>query len=108
MSPSPFEVYEVYEEGLYLHGTKAALDIGELLEPGRESNFAAGRTMNYVYVTATLDAAVWGPELASGEGRGRVCRPPVLPAATRRGSRSGGTRTEGCRRGPPAIPNPDR
>ncbi len=28
--------------------------------------------MNYVYFTATLDAAVWGAELASGEGRGRI------------------------------------
>ena len=28
--------------------------------------------MNHVYVTETLDAAVWGAELASGEGRGRI------------------------------------
>ena len=28
--------------------------------------------MNYVYVTATLDAATWGAELAAGEGRGRI------------------------------------
>ena len=28
--------------------------------------------MNYVYFTATLDAAVWGAELAAGESRGRV------------------------------------
>ena len=28
--------------------------------------------MNYVYFTATLDAAVWGAELASGDGRGRI------------------------------------
>ena len=28
--------------------------------------------MNYVYFTATLDAAVWGAELAGGEGRGRI------------------------------------
>jgi rifampin ADP-ribosylating transferase len=28
--------------------------------------------MNYVYFSATLDAAVWGAELASGEGRGRI------------------------------------
>jgi rifampin ADP-ribosylating transferase len=27
---------------------------------------------NYVYFTATLDAAVWGAELAGGDGRGRV------------------------------------
>ena len=54
--PVPFEVYEA---GLYLHGTKADLLVGGLLVPGRESNFEAGRVMNYVYFTATLDAAVW-------------------------------------------------
>ncbi len=67
--PVPFEVYE---EGVYLHGTKADLAVGDMLTPGRESNFEADRVMNYVYFTATLDAAVWGAELAGGEGRGRV------------------------------------
>ena len=28
--------------------------------------------MNHVYVTATLDAATWGAELAKGDGRGRI------------------------------------
>ena len=28
--------------------------------------------MNHVYVTATLDAATWGAELAAGKGRGRI------------------------------------
>jgi rifampin ADP-ribosylating transferase len=28
--------------------------------------------MNYVYFTATLDAAVWGAELAGGDGPGRI------------------------------------
>jgi rifampin ADP-ribosylating transferase len=46
--------------------------VGDLLVPGRESNFEVGRPMNYVYFTATLDAAVWGAELARGEGRGRI------------------------------------
>lgn len=67
--PVPFEVYEA---GVYLHGTKADLAVGDLLVPGRESNFEAGRVMNYVYFSATLDAAVWGAELAGGEGRGRI------------------------------------
>jgi rifampin ADP-ribosylating transferase len=67
--PVPFEVYEA---GVYLHGTKADLAVGDLLVPGRESNFEVGRPMNYVYFTATLDAAVWGAELARGEGRGRI------------------------------------
>jgi rifampin ADP-ribosylating transferase len=64
--------FEVYEEGVYLHGTKAELAVGDLLVPGRESNFEAGRVMNYVYFSATLDAAVWGAELAGGEGPGRI------------------------------------
>jgi rifampin ADP-ribosylating transferase len=40
--------------------------------PGRESNFEESRVMNHVYFTATLDAAVWGAELAAGQGRGRI------------------------------------
>jgi rifampin ADP-ribosylating transferase len=67
--PVPFEVHQA---GVFLHGTRADLAVGEMLVPGRESNFEEGRVMNYVYFTATLDAAVWGAELASGEGRGRV------------------------------------
>ncbi|MCW2795637.1 NAD(+)--rifampin ADP-ribosyltransferase [Nocardioides sp.] len=67
--PVPFEIYKT---GAYLHGTKADLAVGEMLVPGRESNFEEGRVMNYVYFTMTLDAAVWGAELALGEGRGRV------------------------------------
>ena len=67
--PVPFGVYE---PGVYLHGTKADLQVGEMLVPGRESNFEQGRLMNYVYFTATLDAAVWGAELAAGDGRGRI------------------------------------
>lgn len=69
IEPVPFEVHP---DGVYLHGTKADLEVGDLLVAGRESNFEAGRTMNYVYFTATLDAAVWGAEFARGEGRGRV------------------------------------
>src|SRR3954451_21343954 len=43
-----------------------------MLMPGRESNFEQGRLMNYVYFTATLDAATWGAELAAGSERGRI------------------------------------
>ena len=67
--PVPFEVYE---PGVYLHGTKADLAVGDVLVPGRESNFEHGRIMTYVYFTATLDAATWGAELAAGAGRGRI------------------------------------
>ena len=55
----------------YFHGTKADLRSGDLIEIGFGSNYFE-RTAKYIYCTATLDAAVWGAELASGEGRERI------------------------------------
>lgn len=60
--------------GPFYHGTKAGLKPGDVLEPGYRSNFGERRTANYVYLTATLDAATWGAELAVGEGPGRIYR----------------------------------
>jgi rifampin ADP-ribosylating transferase len=71
MTPTP-KPFEVHESGALLHGTKADLAVGDLLVPGRRSNYGADRLSNHVYVTQTLDAAVWGAELAIGEGRGRI------------------------------------
>lgn len=68
-TPKPFEVHE---SGAFLHGTRADLSVGDLLVPGRRSNYERGRVSNHVYVTQTLDAAVWGAELATGEGRCRI------------------------------------
>jgi rifampin ADP-ribosylating transferase len=67
--PTPFEVHE---SGALLHGTKADLAVGDLLTPGRRSNIGVERIANHVYVTATLDAAAWGAELATGDGPGRI------------------------------------
>lgn len=54
------------------HGTKADLKEGDLIRPGFASNYGRRKNAAYVYVTATLDAAIWGAELAAGEGRGRI------------------------------------
>lgn len=54
------------------HGTKAHLSPGDLIEPGFNSNFGSRKKANYVYLTATLDAATWGAELAFGEGHGHI------------------------------------
>jgi len=59
-------------EGPYYHGTRADLKPGDLIAPGYQSNFGSRRKANHVYLTATLDAATWGAELAQGEGRGRI------------------------------------
>lgn len=68
-APKPFEVHP---SGAYLHGTKAALRVGDLLRPGFGSNFEVGRILRHVYCTRTLDAATWGAELAAGDGPGRI------------------------------------
>lgn len=59
-------------EGPFYHGTKASLKIGDTLTPGYGSNFEDGRKSNNIYFSATLDAAIWGAELAGGEGPGRI------------------------------------
>jgi hypothetical protein len=64
----------VPDAGPFFHGTKADLSPGDLLRPGRGSNFGLGAAANFVYLTATLDAATWGAELARGDGPGRVYR----------------------------------
>ena len=54
------------------HGTKADLKPGDLIEPGYSSNFGQRKKAAWVYLTATLDAATWGAELAVGDGPGRI------------------------------------
>lgn len=56
----------------FYHGTKADLKPGDLIEPGFNSNYGQRNKAKYIYLTATLDAAIWGAELALGEGRERI------------------------------------
>ncbi len=56
----------------YFHGTKADLKIGDLIETGFNSNFGQRKNAKYIFLASTLDAAIWGAELALGEGRERI------------------------------------
>jgi len=56
----------------FFHGTKADLKIGDFIEIGLNSNYGQKKKAKYIYLTATLDAAIWGAELALGEGRERI------------------------------------
>lgn len=56
----------------YYHGTKADLKVGDLIQVGHTSNYGTRRKANHVYLSTTLEAAVWGAELAVGDGRGRI------------------------------------
>jgi rifampin ADP-ribosylating transferase len=72
-SGAPLRITAEVAAWLHYHGTRADLHPGDLIKPGHVSNFGAtARTANYVYFTRTLDAAVWGAELAAGAGRGRI------------------------------------
>jgi rifampin ADP-ribosylating transferase len=56
----------------FFHGTKADLKVGDLIEAGYNSNYGQQKNAKYIFLTATLDAAVWGAELAFGDGRERI------------------------------------
>jgi len=56
----------------YFHGTKADLKIGDLIKVGNNSNFGQRKNAKYIFLSATLDAAIWGAELAVGEARERI------------------------------------
>ena len=57
---------------LLYHGTRADLQLGDFIAPGFTSNYGSRRKANFVYLSATLEAAIWGAELAVGEGRQRI------------------------------------
>lgn len=70
---APVVVVEEVTTWRHFHGTKAELQPGDLLEPGRSANFGpAPRKAGFVYFTRTVDASAWGAELAAGEGPGRI------------------------------------
>jgi hypothetical protein len=56
----------------FFHGTKANLKQGDLIKAGYNSNYGKRETAAYVYLTGTLNAAIWGAELAFGEEPGRI------------------------------------
>ena len=62
----------ILDSGPFYHGTKADLKPGDMLIPGYKSNYGEQKKANYIYLTATLDAAIWGAELAVGDRQGRI------------------------------------
>src|ERR1700759_3443582 len=56
----------------FFHGTRADLQHGDLISTGYTSNYGEGKILSWVYCTGTLDAAIWGAELAAGDGPERI------------------------------------
>src|SRR6476620_6882896 len=63
---------EVLDEGPFFHGTKADLQVGDLLSAGFRSNYRPEVVMNHIYFTALPDGAGLAAELAAGDGAPRV------------------------------------
>ena len=63
---------KILDHGPFFHGTKAALEVGDLLNPQQLSNYGIGVRLHHVYFSATLDAAIWGAQLAKGEEKERI------------------------------------
>ena len=62
---------DVIDKGPFFHGTKVELNVGDLLKPNNLSNYQ-NKKSNYIYFTATLDAAKWGAELAKSNSKERI------------------------------------
>jgi hypothetical protein len=56
----------------FYQGTRADLKPGDLIAAGYSSNYGTRKQASWVYLTGTLDAAIWGAELAAGDGRERI------------------------------------
>ena len=56
----------------FFHGTKANLSHGDLIKPGYSGNYGDRAMAAHVYLSGTLNAAIWGAELALGDEPGRI------------------------------------
>jgi hypothetical protein len=58
--------------GPFYHGTRADLQVGDLLTSGSTSNYKSELIMNHIYFTAGVNGAGLAAALAKGDGRERI------------------------------------
>jgi hypothetical protein len=63
---------DILDDGPFYHGTRADLQVGDLLTAGFKSNYRPEVTMNHIYFTALANGAGLAAELSKGAGRERV------------------------------------
>jgi hypothetical protein len=75
-TPASEIVSSPLDDGPFFHGTKAELQVGEILSAGFPSNYRPEVTMNHIYFSALRDVAGLAAELAvelvGGDGMPRV------------------------------------
>ncbi|MGI4872788.1 MAG: NAD(+)--rifampin ADP-ribosyltransferase [Janthinobacterium lividum] len=67
-----FDGTEVLDNGPFYHGTRANLQVGDLLTAGFRSNYRPEVVMNHIYFTALTNGAGLAAALAQGAGRERI------------------------------------
>ncbi len=60
------------DNGPFYHGTRADLNVGDLLTAGFNSNYKPDVIMNHTYFTALPNGAGLAAELSRGDGHARV------------------------------------
>lgn len=60
------------DDGPFVHGTKADLQVGDLLTAGFRSNYRPEIVMNHIYFTTLMPGAVLAAELAQGDAEPRI------------------------------------
>ncbi len=63
---------DVLDNGPFYHGTRADLQVGDLLTAGFRSNYKPEIIMNHIYFTALANGAGLAAALAKGDGCERV------------------------------------
>ncbi len=63
---------DALDDGPFYHGTKADLQVGDLLMAGFPSNYKPEVIMNHIYFTALMNGAGLAAALSSGAGHERV------------------------------------
>ncbi|HVE57165.1 MAG TPA: NAD(+)--rifampin ADP-ribosyltransferase [Pyrinomonadaceae bacterium] len=63
---------KISDKGPFYHGTRADLQVGDLLTAGNRSNYKPELIMNHIYFTALVNGAGLAAALAKGDGRERV------------------------------------
>ena len=62
----------IFSQGSFFHGTKADLKVVDFIITGKKKNYNDDRESKYVYFAGTLEAEIWGAELAEGDSKERI------------------------------------
>ena len=63
---------KISDKGPFYHGTRADMQVGDLLTAGYNSNYKSDVVMNHIYFTSVINGAGLAAALAKGDGSERI------------------------------------